>query len=64
MMRGDHILHKGKPGMVVFAFPSGTEDHPTPWAKVVLQGTIFQCVDMAELTPDLERRYGAVCNNA
>lgn len=47
--RGNRIQHKGRSGLVLFAFPNGTSDAPFAWAKVVLNGAIFICVPMSEL---------------
>ena len=47
--RGNRIRHKGRSGLVLFAFPKGTPDAPFAWAKVVLKGAIFVCVPMSEL---------------
>jgi hypothetical protein len=47
--RGNRIQHKGRSGLVLFAFPKGTPDAKFAWAKVVLNGAIFVCVPMSEL---------------
>jgi hypothetical protein len=47
--RGSRIEHKGRKGSVLFVYPNGTQDAMFPWAKIVLQGSIFVCVPLTEL---------------